>query len=188
MLGRRGLRSQRAGARHSELAILEISLDRVHAAENRGANLALGLRDGLGLRDDLLGERLPDHDDAVAVAEDVVAVADRRRPDRDRLAEAVRNPAADDVARGAEAREDRETDLQDEAGVAAAAVDDVPEYAFAFQRLSRKLAHQCDLVRVRLAHDDPTARSLRQQARPAEQRFVRALGAVDMAGDGPCRA
>src|SRR5215475_10147012 len=32
MLGRRGLPSQRAGARDSELAILEIGFDRVHAA------------------------------------------------------------------------------------------------------------------------------------------------------------
>src|SRR5262245_35363493 len=110
MLGRRGLPSQRAGARDSELAILEISLDRVHAAENRGANLALGLRDGLGLRDHLLGERLRDHDDAVAIAEDIVAGADRRCPDRDRLAEAVRDPAADDVRSEEEAREDREAD------------------------------------------------------------------------------
>src|SRR5215831_3575633 len=188
MLGRRGSPSQRAGARNSELAIPEIGLDRVHAAENRGANLALGLRDRFGLRDHLLGERLRDRDDAVAVPEDVVAVANRRRPDRDRLAEAVRNPAADDVARGEEAREDREADLEDEAGVAAAAVDDVAEYAFPFQGLGRELAHQRDLVRLRLAHDDPAARRLRQQARPAEQRLVRALGAVDMAGHGPCGA
>src|SRR5262245_16300587 len=110
MLGRRGLPSQRAGARDSELAIRETGRYRVQAAENRGANLALGLRDGLGLRDHLPGERLRDHDDAVAVAEDIVAVADRRCPDRDRLAEAVRDPAADDVARGEEAREDREAD------------------------------------------------------------------------------
>src|SRR5262245_37724362 len=63
--------------RRSELSILEIGVDRVHAAEDRRADLVLGLRHRLGLRDRFFRDRPGNHHDSIQVAEQIVAVGDR---------------------------------------------------------------------------------------------------------------
>src|SRR6202158_503894 len=88
------------GFADSELAERSISLDRIHAAQQCPAHVALGGNDRFGAGDRFLGNRLRYDDHAVAVAEKVIAGHDGHGADRDRLAEGVGDPALDDVGGG----------------------------------------------------------------------------------------
>ncbi len=127
-------------------------------------------------------------DDAVTIAEQVIAGGDRHVADRHRFAVAIRNPSLDDIGRREERAEHGKALREHEIGIARAAIHDVAEHAACGERLRGKFAHQRDLVVVRLADDDVTGRGLRQQRAPAEQALVARLRPVDMPVDCPDRS
>src|SRR5713101_6883387 len=65
-----------AAAPPSELAVLVVSRDRIHPVDQRAAHVAFGRNDLLGPGDDLACNRGRNDNDAVAVAENVVAGRD----------------------------------------------------------------------------------------------------------------
>src|SRR5262249_39849997 len=119
----------------SELAILVVSGDGIHAVDQRATHVALGRDDLFGLRDHFFVNRVRTDDHAVAIPEQVVAAGDRDGADRHRLAVAVRDPALDDVRGRQERAENGEALREYEIGVARAAVDDVAEHAARMERL-----------------------------------------------------
>src|SRR4030095_5082404 len=114
----------------SELPIAVVSLDRIHAADQRRAHLAFGRDDLLGSTDDIFDDRLWNDHHAITITEQIVACADRHLADRYRLAERhrtavpIRNPSGDHTGRRQERAEDRKALRENEIGVARAAVDD----------------------------------------------------------------
>src|SRR5689334_4971871 len=66
-----------------ELPVLQISLLRVHAGQDRGADLALGADCDRRCRDDLGGAGARQHDDAVAIRQHMILGRDRYRSDLD---------------------------------------------------------------------------------------------------------
>src|SRR6266404_9990506 len=76
-----------------KLAKRAIGLDRVHAAQQCAAHVALGGNDFFGTRDDFLHNRLRNDDHAVAIAKEVIAGRDGDGADRNRLSERVGDPA-----------------------------------------------------------------------------------------------
>ena len=113
----------------------------------------------------------------------VVAAADGHAADRDRFAEPVGHPAADDIARREVAAPDSEAGAEDESAVAAAAVDDVAPHAAIDERLAGKLAHVGQRGIVRLADDDAAARRAGKEFRPFQERGVGVERRVDVAAD-----
>ena len=110
-------------AKRLKLPEFQIRLLRVHAAEDRGADLALGADRDRRRRDDLGGACTRHNDDAVAVRDQIILRRDRNRADLDRHVHRVDHPVADDIARRCVARVDRKAHLDQELDIAAAAVD-----------------------------------------------------------------
>src|SRR5260221_9013520 len=117
-------RRSEAGGGRSEFAVFEVRRLRVHSVKDRLAHDVFRFHYGFGARHRLLRRVARHDDDAVAVAEHVVAAAYRRISNCDGLPEGGRDPAGDDVGRGEEADEDGEAHLEDEDDVAAAAAND----------------------------------------------------------------
>ena len=118
----------------------------------------------------------------------VIAGRDGHGADRDRLAEGVGDPALDNVGGRQKRAEHREALSENKLGIARAAVDDVAQNAARLKRLRRELAHERDLMIVRLAHDHMTGRCLGQHRAPREERLIARASAIDVAGDSPRRS
>src|SRR5258706_10029912 len=104
-----------------EFSELQIRFLGVHAAEDGAAHLVFGLQHLFRFAYNLLHDPAGNDHHAVAVRQQPVSRAHRNVADRNGLTEPVRHPAADDVGRGVEAAEYRETQFEYEVRVAAAA-------------------------------------------------------------------
>ena len=132
--------------------------------------------------------RARDHDDPVAVGEQVIVRRDLDLADLHRHVHRVDHPVADDVARRRVARIDRKAHLHQEFDVAAAAVDHDAGHALAHQRLAGQFAHVRDLVVIGGDHHDVAGLCLGEETGPGEQGLVRIGLGLDLAAHREHRA
>jgi len=166
-------RSSRAAKRWIlELSVLDVSVLRRDAAENCLSHKVFSFHHLVNLANDRVGLFLWDDNYAVDIGEDKVTRPDRDALDLNRFSKRLDSPGSSDVTWRLEPRKHREFQLSDKSIIAAPAVDDVTSDSAQMQSLRGELAHEREVVIMRLTNNDMTLRGIAQEFSPAHHTLV----------------